>query len=157
MEFLLLASQIFGGRGGGGGGGGGKQWCPSPHHHKAYPGYEDEGEEDSGLCEQCQTYQSSVHLMITSQSKLHYCQQSQNDAVDVHNDNYLLGVVQALDLDPTSVEGHEHGGQLQEALVGVGDGQPHNGVLVQAHKHIVLVCDPFLLRGKIQNLLHQAL
>ena len=92
-----------------------------------------------------------MYLMITSQSKLHYCQQSQDDAVDVHDDSYLLGVVQALDLDPTSVEGHEHGGQLQEALVGVGDGQPHNGILVQAHKHIVLICDPFFLRNKYKT------
>ena len=47
--------------------------------------------------------------MICVQSKLNNCQQYQSDAVDVDDDSYLLGVIKCFDLDPASVEGHEHG------------------------------------------------
>ena len=57
--------------------------------------------------------------MVGIQSKLNYCQQSQSDAVDVDDDSNLLGVIESFDLNPACVEGHKHGYQLQESLVGI--------------------------------------
>ena len=70
--------------------------------------------------------------MVGVQSKLNYCQQNQYDAVDVNDDSYLLGVIQSFDLDSADVEGHEHGNQLKETLVGIRDSQPYNSVRIDA-------------------------
>ena len=84
-----------------------------------------------------------MHLMVPAQSKLNYCQQCQNDAIDVDDDSYLLGVVE--DLHCAYVEGHEHSNQLQEPLVGIRDGQPHDGTVVHAYVHIVGIVDATFL------------
>ena len=81
--------------------------------------YKDKCEKQCCSQHQSQTKQSSIHLVVGVQSKLNNCQQCQSDAVDVDDDSYLLGVIESFDLDPASVEGHEHGHQLKKTLVGI--------------------------------------
>ena len=91
---------------------------------------EDKCEKECCSHHQSQTKQSSVCLMVGIQSKLNNCQQSQSDAVNVDDDSYLLGVIQSFDLDSANVEGHEHGHQLEKALVGIWDSQPYNSAKI---------------------------
>ena len=86
-----------------------------------------------------------MHLMVVTQGKLNNCQQSQSDAVDVDNGSNLHGVIESFDPDPACVEGHQHGHQLQESLVGIGNGKPHDSTLIHAYKDEIGVGDPISL------------
>ena len=110
-----------------------------------YLRYEEKCEEYCGAYQQSQTKQSSMHLVIVTRCKLHHCQQSQDDAVDVNDERNLFGVVESLDLHSACVEGHKHGHELQESLVCIGHGQPHDGIVVLACKHIVVIVDVIFL------------
>ena len=112
------------------------------------PWNEDEREEDCGPHQQCQTKQSSIYFMVGIQCKLNNCQQNQSDAVDVDDDSNLLGVIESFDLHPACVEGHEHGHQLQESLVGIRDGQPHYCTTVNTSEYKVAKVGPCSLSNQ---------
>ena len=109
---------------------------------RAYPWDEDQGEEECGSDQKCQTKHTSVHLVVVTQGKLNDCQQSQSDAVDVDDGGNLRGVIQSFDPDIACVEGHQYGHQLQEPLVGVRDGKPHYSTIIHTHKDRIGIGDP---------------
>ncbi len=79
------------------------------------------------------------------QGKLNNHQQNQNDAVDVDNDSNCLRVIENFIFHSASVKGHKHGHQLQQSLVGIRDGKPHNSSTVQTHVYIVVVYNTIIL------------
>ena len=61
-----------------------------------YLGNEEKCEEYCGAYQKSQTKQSSMHLVIVTQCKLHHCQQSQDDAVDVNDEGNLFALGKTL-------------------------------------------------------------
>ena len=95
----------------------------------AHLGNKYKSQEQGASYQQDHPIEGSVYVVILPQSQLSHHQQHKDDTVDVHNGCYLLGVVEGTYLNLTSVEGHEHGYQLKQTLVGVGDGQPDDGIV----------------------------